>query len=81
MLNPDEREQLVAALERWSERSPNVPMMGFLESGTIMTPLQMVVEVKENTSDGLAILEMLEHALRREGMAKVVERLLRPPQG
>jgi len=44
-----------------------------------MTPPEIANHVAEGTEQGEAILEILEHSVRRDGLQSVVGRLLRPP--
>ncbi|MBV9771533.1 MAG: hypothetical protein JOZ32_18325 [Bryobacterales bacterium] len=75
MLTEAERSEITAALAKWSESVPDKPLLGFLGSERFLTPREIVAEVERNTPDGQAVLEMLEHGLRREGMEAVVSRL------
>lgn len=75
MLTREEFNAVVDALHVWAERCPAERSIGFLQSGGPKTPQQIVMEVKERTDDGEAILEMLEHSIRREGLDRVVSRL------
>jgi len=77
MLNQVERKQIVEALTLWSQTVPNEPMLGFLEGDQYLTPREIVAAVQQNTQDGQAVLEMLEHGVRREGLEAVVARLCR----
>lgn len=77
MLTPTERKDVIEALSRWAESAPNEPMIGFLGGGQLLTPREAVDAVKRNTSDGEALLEMIEHGVRREGLESVVNRLSR----
>jgi hypothetical protein len=68
---------IVNALQTWAKSAPNESIMGFIGTGQLLTPTEIVSAVKQETSDGKAILEILEHGLRREGMSKVLARLTR----
>jgi hypothetical protein len=76
MLTPQERERVTSAMRQWAQRAPNEPIVGFLGT-SLLTPKEMVTAVEEDTSDGQAILEILEHGVRREGLDAVVDRLKR----
>jgi hypothetical protein len=75
MLNPQERSQLIVALEAWAKSVPDQPLVGFLDGEKLFTPTELVQEVREETPDGQAVLEILEHGVRREGVNGVVARL------
>jgi hypothetical protein len=75
MLNSQERRQLIRALEAWAESVPDMPLVGFLDGDKLFTPKEIVLEVRKETPDGQAVLEILEHGVRREGIGKVVARL------
>jgi hypothetical protein len=77
MLNAVEREQIAKALFEWAESVPDQPMVGFLGRERLLTPREVVKQVSEKTPDGQAVLEILEHGVRREGIERVVARLTR----
>jgi hypothetical protein len=77
VLTPFERLRLLNALDDWSKSVPDQPMLGFLGVDEYLTPKQIVAEAIENTPNGQAILEILEHGVRREGIERVVNRLKR----
>jgi hypothetical protein len=77
MLNAVEREQVAKALFEWAKSVPDEPMVGFLDRDGLLTPHEIVKQVMEKTADGQAVLEILEHGVRREGIEKVVARLTR----
>lgn len=78
MLTAEERQQITRALEEWAAVAPNEPMVGFLGRKTLLTPQEIVQHVQKSTSDGEALLEVLEHGVRREGIKAAVARLRRP---
>jgi hypothetical protein len=77
MLSSDERLQITKALSQWAEWAPDEPMVGFLGRSRLLSPRELVEQVFENTPDGKALLEILEHGVRREGINQVVARLSR----
>ncbi len=77
MLTDNERRELQMALWDWAKSAPNEAAMGFLDNGTLLTPVQLAESVASGSPDGEAILEFLEHGVRREGMQRVIERLRR----
>lgn len=77
MLSTVERTNIVNALRAWAQSAENQPMLGFIGSGQPLTPRQIVSAIQNETDDGKAILEILEHGVRREGMSRVVDRLTR----
>lgn len=52
-------------------------MIGFLGGKDLLTPSQLVTAVQSETEDGKAMLEILEHGMRREpdGIQAVLARL------
>ncbi|WP_180542256.1 hypothetical protein [Nevskia soli] len=75
MLSPDEKSQLIAALRIWAKTERNQPVLGFIGGGKILTPWEIVSAVERESEDGEAVLEVLEHGVRREGISRVVGRL------
>lgn len=81
MLSADEVRRLVEALTLWAKQTPDIPVLGFLQQEELMTPSEIVQAVSKQTEDGRAILGILEHGVRREGLDAVTERLqLSKPQ-
>jgi len=81
MLTVQENEAVLAALQAWAKSTPDEPVIGFLGGDERLTPQQVVTHVRTKTSHGRAMLEMLEHGIRREGVERVVTRFFRrPPQ-
>jgi hypothetical protein len=78
MLTATERRDVITALSRWALSAPNEPMIGFLGGDNLLTPREAVDAVKHRTPDGEALLAMIEHGVRREGLESVVNRLSRP---
>lgn len=72
-----ERDQIIGALKCWAQSAPDEPMVGLLGHDRLMTPQELVEQVQQETPDGRAVLEMLEHGVRREGLTSVVARLSR----
>jgi len=52
-------------------------MIGFLAHEGFLTPRQVAEHVSEHTEEGVAVLEILEHGVRREGIQQVLARLTR----
>jgi hypothetical protein len=76
MLTPQERQNIIVALEAWAQSVPDTPLIGFLDSKHLLTPKELVREVKDEKSrDGQAVLEILEHGVQREGIERVIARL------
>jgi hypothetical protein len=75
MLSDVERERLVAALHAWARTVPDEPVAGFLGDGRLLTPRELANAAEQDTPDGEALLQILEHGVRREGLGTVVERL------
>jgi hypothetical protein len=80
MLTGEERSEIARALSQWAESLPDAPLFGFLGSERLLTPREILKEVETNTPDGEAVLEILEHGVRREGIEAVVSRLMRRRQ-
>jgi CheY-like chemotaxis protein len=87
VLTATEKRQIVAALKAWAKTAPDEPTIGFLGNGDLLRPSEIVTAVESGTDDGESILEILEHGVRREGIEKVVSRLIsaatkhNPPPG
>jgi hypothetical protein len=75
VLSLTERGMIVSALATSAQSEQPEPMLGFIGSGSLLTPLEIVSAVERETEDGKAILEILEHGVRREGIDTVVSRL------
>jgi hypothetical protein len=75
MLSPEERRQITDALTTWAKGAPVEPMIGLLGEGRFLTPWELVRHVTDETSEGQAVLEIIEHGVRREGIDSVVRRL------
>jgi hypothetical protein len=76
MLDTKERERLIEALKIWASNAPQTGAFGFLRLADYSTRGQVLSEVQERTEDGQAMLEILEHAVRREGIDRVTARLM-----
>jgi hypothetical protein len=77
VLTESERHSVQKALAEWAQTAPDEPLVGFLSEGCRWTPKELVDQVWRQTPDGKAVLELLEHGVRREGLDKVVSRLRR----
>jgi hypothetical protein len=77
VLSRRERDELTQALRQWAESAPPGPALAMLDTDW-MTPPEIAIHVAEGTDEGEAILEILEHSVRRDGLDSVVSRLLRP---
>ncbi len=75
MLDAKERAEIIGALSQWASNAPDEPIIGFMYSPRLLTPHEIVAEVRKNTPDGQAVLELLEHGINREGIQKVLRRL------
>jgi hypothetical protein len=81
VLTAEEQGRIVEALYAWARSVPDEPMIGFLAHEGFLTPRQLAEHVSEHTEEGVAVLEILEHGVRREGLGKVLERLTRRYHG
>jgi hypothetical protein len=76
-LTTDEYVALARALYVWADAAPDQPALGFLQTGEMLSRQQLFEAFDDqNNPDGAAFLEMLEHAVRREGVERVTGRLL-----
>jgi hypothetical protein len=79
-LTEDEFKQVVYALARWAETHPRpeYPVIGFSGRASI-TPLQLVKEVEEKTSDGMSFIRMLQIGTEVMPLEEILKRL-NPPK-
>jgi hypothetical protein len=75
VLLDNERQALVSALWEWAEGAPPIPVAGFLGGAGLLTPRELAEAAQRGDRDGLAVLDVLEHGVRREGLAAVTDRL------
>jgi hypothetical protein len=76
ILKDAERIQITKALQQWATKAPKDELViEFAGEGRFLTPSQVYIEVERNTSDGQAILRLLEHGIREDGLQQVVSRL------
>jgi len=80
MLTPEERERILLALREWAEFAPDEPVLGFIQSDVLKTPQELLGEIEKNTPDGEALMQMIEHGVRRIGIEAVVRRLRARPE-
>jgi hypothetical protein len=75
-LNRNEYIALAEALTNWANAAPDEPALGFLQTGEMLTRSQLLDTFDDpENADGAALLEMLEHAVRREGVNSVTNRI------
>ena len=74
MLTQIERLQIVDALHTWAKSVPNEPVVGFAGKDGFLTPYEIVEQVEIDSQLGQAVLSILEHGMRREGIEAVVSR-------
>jgi hypothetical protein len=81
-LSPTELRKLKDAFNDWAKNmpNPNEPVLGFFGSSGMRSAKEVAKEVENETAFGKDVLEMVEHALRREGMDKTVARITHQPQ-
>ena len=85
MLSRKEYETLLLALQVWADSAPDVPALGFIHSRVeregvepgLMTPRQVLEQVRERSPDGVTVLQALESGVRRRGLREVVSILTR----
>lgn len=76
LLTDKERIQITKALQQWAKQAPNDELA--IESvgrDRFLTRFQVYIEVERNTADGQAILTILEHGVRQDGLQQIVSRL------
>lgn len=76
MLSSAERDAVLTAVQRWAEAAPNELVMGFLDGDGLLTADELATAVRDRTEDGESFLEMIEHAVRRDGLDSVVTRFI-----
>ena len=75
-LTNQERIQITKALQHWAKQAPNDELaIEFVGRDRILTRFQVYIEVERNTDDGQAILRILEHGVREEGLEQIISRL------
>ena len=76
MLTNEERIQITKALQQWARQAPKDELViEFVGGDRFLTPYQVYIEVERNTPDGRAILTILEHGVRQEGLQQILSRL------
>jgi hypothetical protein len=76
MLTEEERIQITKALRQWANQAPEDELViEFVGGDRCLTPLQVYIEVERNTRDGQAVLKILEHGVRQEGIQQVISLL------
>jgi len=80
MLTLEEREKILLALREWTEFTPDEPVLGFIQSNVLKTPKELFKEIEENTPDGIALMQIIEHGVRLIGIEAVVRRLSARPK-
>ena len=75
MLTSEEHVTIVDALQEWALCAPDEPILGFIQSDGLKTPQEILSAIKENSSDGKAVMQMIEHSVRRIGLEDVVRRI------
>ena len=75
-LTDEERIQISKALQQWAKQAPKDELaIEFVDGDRFLTPSQVFIEVERNTPGGKAILRILEHGVREEGLQQIVSRL------
>jgi uncharacterized protein (DUF2267 family) len=76
LLTNEERIQIAKALQQWAKQAPNDELaIEFVGRDRFLTRFQVYIEVERNTADGQAILRILEHGVREEGLEQIISRL------
>ena len=76
MLSSAEREAVLTAVQWWAEAAPDELVMGFLDGDGLLTADELATAVRDHTEDGESFLEMIEHAVRRDGLDSVTMRFM-----
>ncbi|WP_054812361.1 hypothetical protein [Nocardia arizonensis] len=67
-----------AALQQWMSEMPDEPALGFLSGERILTRRELLTAADNSANeDGVAFVGLLEHAVRRDGIESVIDRLAR----
>src|SRR6516162_882450 len=75
-LTDEECIQISKALQQWANQSPKDELaIEFVDGDRFLTPSQVFIEVERSTPGGKAILRILEHGVREEGLQQIVSRL------
>ena len=80
MLSEEERKELLQVLKQWANQAPRLEVFGFLDSNSYLTREEILREALNGTSNGAAVLSFLEFGVRREGLARVITRMLGKPE-
>ena len=77
-LNPTELQTIKDAFNDWAKNhpTPDAPAIG-IGSGDILSAKEVAQAVNNGTAQGEALLEMVEHSVRREGLYKTIARFTR----
>jgi hypothetical protein len=76
ILTDAERIQITNALQQWATKAPKDELViRFAGEDRFLTPFQVYIEVERNTRDGQAILRILEHGVRVDGLQQILSRL------
>ena len=76
MLTKEERIQITKALQQWAKQAPKDGfVIEFVGGDRFFSPDQAYIEVERDTPDGQAILKILEHGVREEGLQQIISRL------
>jgi hypothetical protein len=76
LLTNEERIQITKAVQQWAKQAPNDELaIEFVGRDRLLTRFQVYIEVERNTADGQAILRILEHGVREDGLEQIISRL------
>jgi hypothetical protein len=76
MSTNEERIQITKALQQWAKQAPKDELViELFGADRFLTAFQAYIEVERNTPDGQAILTILEHGVRQDGLQQIVRRL------
>lgn len=76
----EDLQRLKDAFNQWAKSVPNPdePVAGFM-GGKMLSAKEIACAVENETSDGKAFLDVMEHAVTTHGIDKVVAQLTRRP--
>jgi hypothetical protein len=72
-MRKDIQNKLIQAMQEWASSVQDEPCFSILDS-PMMTPKEIVNSIKNETVEGKAYMEILDHAVRVEGMYRVINR-------
>jgi hypothetical protein len=75
MLTADERALILVEIRAWADRVPAERGFGFIQQRLLMTPAEVRDAIERETPDGVAILDIVEHSVRRTSLEEVLTKI------